>query len=220
MAETTYEKRGLIDGVGNLYLIKQTDKGTGAKAPTYDSEVFETPSIEQVEVSLTINSKDVFLSNVIHGSNENVTKAEITLQAGYFPAGFAEEAQGMVKEGEGLWSMPTNPKKKPFQMAFPITDSDDNEIIMIFSNCTLGATNTSAQTRKEDRTEQIPSYTITATPVEYRPSDSDVSKVYYLADLTTKEAKKAWDRNKLLTTPIYDSKSLATAKATTSATPV
>lgn len=220
MPETKYEKRGLIDGIGNLYLRWIEDEGTSTKAPTYGDEAFETPSIDQAEVSLTVNSKDIFLSNQIHDTLESVAKAEVNLQAGYLPTGFAEEAQGMVKEGEGAWYMPTNPKKKPFLMAFPITDFNDDEIILVFPYCTLGVANVSAQTRKEDRTEQIPSFTINSIPLAYRGSDGDKPKVYYRIDLSSEEAKKAWDRNKLLTTAIYDKATLETAKKTPAGTGV
>ena len=212
MAETTYEKRGLIDGIGNLFLRWNEEEGTSTNPPKYGEEVFETPSIDQVEVSLTVNNKDIFLSNKIHNSVETIAKAEINLQAGYLPAGFAEKAQGMVEVGEGAWAMPNNPQKKAFSMAFPITDSNDDEIVMIFPYCTLGVADVSAQTRNEERQEQIPSFTISSTPILYRGSSEEKSSVYYRIDLTTDEAKKAWDRIALLTTPIFDKSSLEKAK--------
>ena len=215
--ETTYEKRGLLDGVGNMYTQWLTNEGSPTIAPTYDDKVYETPSIQKVEVSLTVNDKEVYLSNKLHDKKERVTKAEITLDAGYFTAGFAEEAQGMVKVGEGAWIMPENPKKKPFRLSFPITDNNDDEVIMIFPKCTLGVSNKSASTRTEEAQEQIPSYTITSTPLLYKKTAEDTNGVYMLVDLTTEEAKAAWDRVKLLTETIYDQTTLATAKKGASA---
>ena len=211
--ETTYEKRGLLNGVGNLYLAFIEDEGSEAKAPTYAEKSFETPSIDQVEVTLTVNSRSVFLSNKEHDNKERVTSSEINLQAGYFPTDFAEEAQGMVKFGEGAWRMPDNPKKKPFRMAFPITDTDDNELIIVFPYCTLGVTNLQATTRKEEAQEQIPTFTIRSIPLAYKKDAESGSAVYYKFDLTNDTAKKAWDRAKLLGGTGYDETTLAEAKA-------
>lgn len=209
----TYEKRALIDGVGNLFLSFMETEESSVNPPIYSEEVFETPSIDTVEMTVESNSRDIYLSNLLHDQLENITAVTITLNAGYLPTGFAEEAQGMISDGAGAYSLPTNPHKKPFRMAFPATDMNDDEIIFVFPKCTLAPTSQSFQTRREERQEQIPTYDIRSIPLVYRAT-GEQRKVYHRIDLTTEEAKALWDRAKLLTEPIYDSASLKDAQVT------
>lgn len=213
MPQPTFEKRALIDGVGNLFLNFMETEETSVTPPTYAPEVFETPSIDTVEMAIESSSRDIFLSNLLHDQLENVTAVTLTVNAGYFPTGFAEEAQGMENDGAGAWSLSTNPTKKPFRLAFPATDMNDDEIIFIFPKCTLAPTGQSFQTRRDERQEQIPSYDVRGIPLVYRAT-GEKRRVYHRIDLTTEEAKAQWDRAKLLTEPIYDRASLNATKST------
>lgn len=208
---TTYEKRALIDGVGSLFLSFMEEEETSVNPPVYATDVFETPSIDTVEMTVESSSRDIYLSNLLHDQLENITAVTITLNAGYLPTGFAEKAQGMESDGVGAWSLPTNPQKKPFRMAFPATDMNDDEIIFVFPKCTLAPTSQSFQTRREERQEQIETYDIRSIPLVYRAT-GESRKVYHRIDLTTDEAKTLWDRIALLTEPIYDKASLEATK--------
>lgn len=206
VATKTYEKRTLLTGVGNLFLQMMTTEETPSAAPVYDIKVYETPSLDTVNAALQIAEKDIWLSNKLHDSLVNVQRVDLTIDAGYFPAGFAEEAQGMVKVGGG-WAMPSNPKKKPFRLAMPITDMNGDEIIFNFPKCTLTPTNITGQTKREEVNEQIQQFNVRAIIPEYK-GDAEKELVYHKVDMAVAENKTKYDRDLLLTNGWYDGASL------------
>lgn len=203
----TYEKRALLTGVGNLFLEMMETEETPSNAPVYSETVYETPSLDTVNAAQQITEKDIYLSNEVHDSLVNVQRVDITVDAGYLPVGFAEEAQGMVKIGGG-WSMPRNPKKKPFRMAVPITDMNGDEIIFNYPKCTLSPVNTNAQTQGEEINEQLKQFNIRAVAPLFK-GEADKSLVYHQIDLADTENKAMYDRDKLLTLGWYDEPTLA-----------
>lgn len=208
MAKTaTYTKQALLNGAGSLFLQMMTTEETPSVAPTYDEEVFETPSLDTLNMSLELNEKQVWLSNKLHSDLSNVRLATITVDAGYFPRDFAEEAQGMVKVGGG-WSMPTNPKKKPFRLAVPFIDENGDELILNFPKCTLSPLDISGQSKKEDTTEQIPQFAIKSVAPDYK-GDLDKEFVYHKIDLADPENKTKYDRDLLLINGWYDNATAA-----------
>lgn len=202
----TYEKRALLTGVGNLFLEMMETEETPSVAPVYSDTVYETPSLDTVNAAQQITEKDIYLSNEIHDSLVNVQRVDLTVDAGYFPAGFAEEAQGMVKIG-GAWAMPKNPRKKPFRMAVPITDMNGDEIIFNYPKCTLSPVNTNAQTQGEEINEQLKQYNIRAVAPVFR-GDAEKSLVYHQIDMAEEENKTTYDRDLLLTNGWYDTATL------------
>lgn len=208
MAKTsTYTKQALLNGAGSLYLQMITTEETPSTPPIYDEEVFETPSLDNLSMSLELNEKQVWLSNKMHSDLSNVRLATITVAAGYFPRGFAEEAQGMVEVGGG-WSMPTTPKKKPFRLAVPFSDENGDELILNFPKCTLSPLDISGETKKEDTTEQIPQFVIKSVAPDYK-GDLQKEFVYHKLDLANPENKTKYDRDLLLINGWYDNTSLA-----------
>lgn len=207
-AEKTYEKKALLTGVGNMYLQMIETEDSPESAPTYATTVHETPSLDKVAVSMEINEKDIYLSNKLHTTITAVKYVNINVDAGYFPTGVAEEAQGMVNIGGG-WSMPTRPKKKPFRLAFPITDTAGNEIIYNFPKCILSPVNINSESQREDINEQLRQYVIKAVAPEYK-GDAVDELVYHEMDLAVPENKTKYDRDKLLAQGWYDT---ATATA-------
>lgn len=198
----TYEKRALLTGVGSLFLQMMTTEETPSTAPEYGETVYETPSLDTVNATLQIAEKDIFLSNTIHDSLVSVQRADLVVDAGYFPEGFAEEAQGMIKVGGG-WSMPTNPKKKPFRLAVPITDMNGDEVIYNYPKCTLTPVNTNAQTQGEEINEQLKQFNIRAVAPVYK-GDAEKPLVYHVMDMAIEENKTKYDRDKLLEQGWYD----------------
>lgn len=209
----TYEKRALLTGVGNLFLSMMETEETPSAAPVYSEEVYETPSLNTVDASLQIAEKDIFLSNTLHDSLVNVQRVDLTIDAGYFPQGFAEEAQGMIKVGGG-WSMPTNPKKKPFRLGIPITDMNGDEIIYNYPKCTLTPVNSNAQTQGEEVNEQMKQYNVRAIAPVYK-GDAEKALVYHQIDMAIAENKTKYDRDLLLEQGWFDEESAALAEKET-----
>ena len=204
MAKKTF-KRALLTGAGSLYLQSMTNEPNKDTKPTYNETVYETPSLEKVSATLELAEKTIRLSNLPHSEATSVKKAEITVDAGYFPDGFAEEHTGMVQVGGG-WSMPTNPKKKPFRFAVPFTDEDGGEILYNYPYCFLSPVDVDGETEKEDINEKIRQYKITALPL---PTDVTVGGkklklVYHTMDMTIKANADKYDRDKLLEKGWYD----------------
>lgn len=207
MPTTTYTKQALLNGAGSLYLQMMETEETPSTPPIYGDEVYETPSLDNLSMSLELNEKQIWLSNKLHSDLSSVRLATITVAAGYFPRGFAEEAQGMIKVGGG-WSMPTTPKKKPFRLAVPFTDENGDELILNFPKCTLSPVDISGESRKEDTTEQIPQFAIKAVAPDHK-GDLEKELVYHKVDLADPENKAKYDRDKLLVNGWYDNASLA-----------
>ena len=206
-------KQALITGVGELYLQNMTEEETTSKAPTYAEEVIVTPSIDKVQMSLELSEKKVFASNLLHTDLSGVQSATITLDALYLPTGFAEEAQGMIKVG-GAWAMPVQPKKKPFRMSFPITDSDGNQVIVNFPKCTLSPVDLNGETQRDEINEQIQQYNIVAMAMGYK-GDLAQQVVYHKLDLADPENKAKFEGGKVLETGWYDNATLETLGAST-----
>ncbi|MGX7091181.1 hypothetical protein [Hutsoniella sourekii] len=213
----TYSKRALLTGAGSIYLSFMTKEETPATAPTYDTgeKIYETPSLDQVNVELELAEKKVHLSNVLHSDLSAVQSATIQVDAGYLPKGFAEEAQGMVNLGGG-WSMPTQPRKKPFRMAIPFTDENGDELIVNFPKCTLSPVNISGETKREDVNEQLRQYNITGQPLVYRVADGK-NFVFHQVDMADEDNKAKYDRDKLLEQGWYDEDTLQACEKTASA---
>lgn len=207
VATKTYEKRALLTGAGNLYLQMMATEDTPSTAPTYDTTVYETPSVDTIAAALQIAEKDIYLSNVLHDSLVNVQMVNLTVDAGYFPTGFAEEAQGMVKVGGG-WSMPSNPIKKPFRLAVPFTDMNGDEVIFNYPKCTLSPVDNTGQTKREDINEQLQQFNVKAILPLYT-GDTGKALVYHKLDMSEPENKIKYNREKLLTNGWYDEASLA-----------
>lgn len=203
MATTTFEKQGLVNGIGNLFLEMMLTEDSSVNEPTYSGEVYETASIDTAQITFEINEKQVFLSDLEHSDLTKVTAVNVPINAGYFPAGFAEEAQGMLEDGVGGWFMPDTPKKKPFRMSFPAKTENDDEIIYSFPKCTLSPVEGNFQTRNTDTTEQIPTFNVRSVPLLYKTT-GEARRVYNKQSLVTPEEQSAWDRNKLLTQGWYN----------------
>lgn len=200
---TTFQKQGLVNGIGNLFLQMMETEESSVNAPTYADEVFETASIDTAQITVELNEKEIHLSDLLHSDLTNVTAVNVPITAGYFPSGFAEEAQGMLEDGLGGWFLPTNPKKKPFRMAFPAKDENDDEIIYSFPKCTLSPVDGNFQTRSNDTTEQIPTFNVKAVPMVYKTA-GEPRRVYNKQSLRSPEEIAMWNREKLLTQGWYN----------------
>ena len=199
----TYEKRALMTGAGSIYVDFMAPEATTDTPPTYAGEVVETPSLNTLDATFDIAETQVYLSNVLHDDLTSVRSATISLEAGYLPRDFAEEAQGKVQVG-GSWALPTNPKKKPFRLAVPFTDSNGDEYIVNFPNCTLSVTDISGQTQGEEATEQLKSFNIMARPLPY----GEDNFVVLTLDMADTENKTQYNRDTLLENGWYDEASL------------
>ena len=212
----TYEKRALMTGAGALFVDFMETEATSDTPPTYAGAVVETPSLNTLDATFEVTETQVYLSNLLHDDLSAVRSATISLEAGYLPRDFAEEAQGKVKIG-GSWAMPTNPVKKPFRLAVPFTDSNGDEYIVNFPNCTLSPVDISGQTQGEEATEQLKSFNIIARPLPYNASagDKTINPVVLTMDMADPENKSQYDRDDLLESGWFDETSLAGATSST-----
>lgn len=204
-------KQALIDGVGELHLRMMETEEASTTAPKYAEKLYITPSIDTFQVSIEADKEVVYFSNLMHDEKERVSSVTITLDAGYLPRGFEEEAQGLSDKGDGGYGLSQAPQKKFFSVAVPTTYANDEEVIFIFPKCTLGLRDIQAKTRGESSESQVPQFEITAHFPNYVDSEGKRSDIYYKVELTGENATK-WDREKLLTTPIYDDKTLLACK--------
>ena len=209
----TYEKRALMTGAGAIFVDFMDTEATSNTPPTYAEAVVETPSLNTLDATFEVSETQVYLSNLLHDDLSAVRSATISMEAGYLPRDFAEEAQGKVKVG-GSWAMPTNPVKKPFRLAVPFTDSNGDEYIVNFPNCTLSPVDISGQTQGEEATEQLKSFNIVARPLPY----GTINPVVLTLDMADEENKTTYDRDKLLEQGWYDEATLAEAEKTTGGT--
>ena len=203
----TYEKRALMTGAGAIFVDFMETEATPDVAPEYANLVVETPSLNTLDATFEVSETQVYLSNLLHDDLSAVRSATISLEAGYLPRDFAEEAQGKVKVG-GSWAMPTNPVKKPFRLAVPFTDSNGDEYIVNFPNCTLSPVDISGQTQGEEATEQLKSFNIIARPLPY----GTINPVVLTMDMADEDNKTQYDRDKLLELGWFDEESLAGAQ--------
>lgn len=199
----TYEKRALMTGAGSLFVDFMENEATSDVAPAYAGAVVETPSLNTLDATFEVSETQVYLSNLLHDDLTSVRSATISIEAGYLPRDFAEEAQGKVKIG-GSWAMPTNPVKKPFRLAVPFTDSNGDEYIVNFPNCTLSPVDISGQTQGEEATEQLKSFNIIARPLPY----GTINPVVLTMDMADEDNKTQYDRDKLLELGWFDEESL------------
>ena len=203
----TYEKRALMTGAGAIFVDFMETEATPDVAPEYANLVVETPSLNTLDATFEVSETQVYLSNLLHDDLSAVRSATISLEAGYLPRDFAEEAQGKVKVG-GSWAMPTNPVKKPFRLAVPFTDSNGDEYIVNFPNCTLSPVDISGQTQGEEATEQLKSFNIIARPLPY----GTINPVVLTMDMADEDNKTQYDRDKLLELGWFDEESLTSAQ--------
>lgn len=204
----TYEKRALMTGAGSIYVDFMETEATKDTPPTYAGAVVETPSLNTLDATFDIAETQVYLSNILHDDLTSIRSATISLEAGYLPRDFAEEAQGKVQVG-GSWALPTNPTKKPFRLAVPFTDSNGDEYIVNFPNCTLSPVDISGQTQGEEATEQLKSFNIVARPLPY----GEVNFVVLTLDMADTENKSQYNRDDLLENGWYDEASLSAVGA-------
>lgn len=205
-----YEKRALMTGAGSIYVDFMTNEPTTTEAPTYAGTVIETPSLNTLDATFEISEKQVYLSNILHDDLTSIQSVTISLEAGYLPRTFVEEAQGKIKVG-GSWAMPANPIKKPFRLAVPFTDSDGEEYIVNFPNCTLSPVDISGETQGDEQTEQLKAFNVIARPLPYG-KDNVVVLTLDMADETN---KGKYDRNSLLEQGWYDESTLGGASGST-----
>lgn len=207
---TNFEKRVIFDGVTDIYTNFMADPGSSTVEPVYETEVSQVPSLQDFDGTVEMTEKVVRLSNKEHDKKIRVSAVTVNINAAYFGEGVEEKAQGYIDEGDGAYSMPETPEPVPFCLRLIQTDGDDGELIWIFPNTTMAPRNIAGATRTEDTTEQIPTYALRGTPVEFITS-GEKRKPYFKVDLRGEEASK-WDRAKLLTQPIYNSETLNACK--------
>lgn len=214
MATTKYEKRVVFNGVSNVYTQFMETEDTGVNAPVYDALVVnETPSVQDFDGTAEVTEDPLYLSNVLHDEFTHISAVNINLNAAYLGEGVAEEAQGMISEGAGAWSMPTSPRKKPMRVVLIETDAEDKEVIWIFPKCLLSPMAIGGATRTATATAKIPTHVLKAIPLTYKTS-GEPRKPYFKIDLTSDEAIAMWDRELLITTAVYDSATLEACKVT------
>lgn len=210
------EKKALITGAGALYLQFITTEPDVNTAPVYAEETQVSASLDKLKVQLEMGDKKVFLSNILHSDLSAITSATITLDAAYLPGDFAEEAQGMVKIGDS-YSMPTHPQKKPFRLAVPITDENNDQLILNFPYCTLSPVEISGETEREDPSEQMAQFNIMAQPLLYTATTDGKKFVYHKLDMAKPANKAKYDAEKLLIKGWYDSQTLDAGRKTAKA---
>ncbi|MCW6661885.1 hypothetical protein NHG28_06545 [Aerococcaceae bacterium NML201209] len=195
-------KQALITGIGELYLQFIDREDTAKSAPVMVEDVYVVPSLDKVAVSLELAEKKVYASNLLHSDLSGVKFATNTIDALYLPSGFAEKAQGMV-EVAGGWSMPTNPEKKYFRMAYSITNEKGEMLVINYPKCSLSPVDINGETEREDINEQMQQFNILSMPMIYK-GDLQKQFVYHKMDLSVPENAAKYDATKLLEKGWYD----------------
>lgn len=213
MAKTV--KQTLMTGLGNGYFQKMVTEETETTAPVYDVETGTevVPSLQSAETEMTYESSPIFLSNKKHSDLGKVSDLTVTLSAAYLPEGFAEWSTGAVKLAEGVYGYNSNPIRKFFRFAFPMTDENGREVIINIPKCQLEPVGLNPQSETETKEAQITSYNVVGNALVYRPAEADAeddinNNIYVKADLRNPAVAAAFDRDKLLEIGWYDKESL------------
>lgn len=217
MAKTV--KQTLMTGLGNGYFQKMVTEETETTAPVYDVETGTevVPSLQSAETEMTYESSPIFLSNKKHSDLGKVSDLTVTLSAAYLPEGFAEWSTGAVKLAEGVYGYNSNPIRKFFRFAFPMTDENGREVIINIPKCQLEPVGLNPQSETETKEAQITSYNVVGNALVYRPAEADAeddinNNIYVKADLRNPAVAAAFDRDKLLEIGWYDKESLDTCR--------
>lgn len=198
-------KQALITGVGELYLQFMDTEDNSSTAPVYNTEVLVTPSVDKIQVALELSEKKVYGSNLLHTDLSAVKSATITLDALYLPTEFVNKAQGMVAI-DGGYSMPTNPQKKYFRLAVPITNHLGEAYVINFPKCSLSPVDINGETEREEISEQLQQFNILGMPLVYKTDANHF--VYHTLDLAITENGTKYDLTKLLEKGWYDTATL------------
>lgn len=208
-------KQTLMTGLGDGYFQRMQTEETETTAPIYDEETGTevVPSLQSAETQMTYESSPLFLSNKKHSDLGKVSDLTITLNAAYLPEGFAEWATGAVKMAEGVYGYNSNPIRKFFRFAFPMTDENGREVIINVPKCQLEPVGLNPQSETETKEAQITAYNVVGNAMVYRPADADATDdlnndIYVKADLRKPEVASVFDRNKLLELGWYDKETL------------
>lgn len=214
-------KQTLMTGLGDGYFQKMLTEETETEAPVYDEETGTevVPSLQSAETEMTYESNPLFLSNKKHSDLGKVSDLTITLNAAYLPEGFAEWSTGAVKLAEGIYGYNSNPIRKFFRFAFPMTDENGKEVIINVPKCQLEPVGLNPSTETENKEAQVTAYNVVGNALVYQPaiadSDDDVNNsIYAKADLRKPEVAAVFDRNKLLEIGFYDKASLDLCRLT------
>lgn len=214
-------KQTLMTGLGDGYFQKMLTEETETEAPVYDEETGTevVPSLQSAETEMTYESNPLFLSNKKHSDLGKVSDLTITLNAAYLPEGFAEWSTGAVKLAEGVYGYNSNPIRKFFRFAFPMTDENGKEVIINVPKCQLEPVGLNPSTETENKEAQVTAYNVVGNALVYQPaiadSDDDVNNsIYAKADLRKPEVAAVFDRNKLLELGFYDKDSLDACRVT------
>lgn len=214
-------KQTLMTGLGDGYFQKMLTEETETEAPVYDEETGTevVPSLQSAETEMTYESNPLFLSNKKHSDLGKISDLTITLNAAYLPEGFAEWSTGAVKLAEGVYGYNSNPIRKFFRFAFPMTDENGKEVIINVPKCQLEPVGLNPSTETENKEAQVTAYNVVGNALVYQPaiadSDDDVNNnIYVKADLRKPEVAALFDRNKLLEIGFYDKTSLDACRVT------
>lgn len=214
-------KQTLMTGLGDGYFQMMETEETETTGPVYDATpgtgVEVVPSLQSAEAQMTYDSSPIFLSNKKHSDLGKVSDLTITLNAAYLPEGFAEKATGAVKLAEGVYGYNSNPIRKFFRFAFPMTDENGREVIVNIPKCQLEPVGLNPQTETENKDAQVTAYNVVGNALVYRPAEADAvddinNNIYMKADLRNPTVAAAYDRDKLLELGFYDKESLALCK--------
>lgn len=212
MAETV--KRALMTGLGDGYFQKMMEEDTETTAPVYDTEAEVVPSLESAETEMTFDSSPQYLSNKKHSDLGKLSDVTITLNAGYFPEGFAEWATGAVKIGPGAYAYNNNPIREFFRFAFPATDENGGVVLYNFPKCQLEPVGISSSTESDTKEAQITAFNIVGNALIYKASEElagDGNNIYLKVDTREKDAEGYYDISKLLEDGWFDAQSLEAA---------
>jgi len=215
-------KQTLMTGLGDGYFQRMITEETETVAPIYDDEIGTevVPSLQSAETEMTYESSPLFLSNKKHSDLGKISDLKITLNAAYLPDGFAEWATGAVKLAEGIYGYNSNPIRKFFRFAFPMTDENGREVVINVPKCQLEPVGLNPQSETDSKEAQITAYNVVGNALVYQPavseSEDDINNaIYFKADLRKAAVSAIYDRNKLLEVGFYDKLTLEACRIST-----
>lgn len=161
---------GLYDGLGDIYLARMTNKGTGTAAPTYETPIL---ACEGVQVSLQPQYAEgsQSASNRVIRKSRRLTSISVTVQYPRMLPEVMAYLHGRKLDSNGGETVGDNVSPE-FAVGIKATRDDGSAVMRWLHMCTLSEGNLDHATREDGTIAyQIPTLEGSALPLAYEYSE-------------------------------------------------